>query len=99
MQIGRVDGSVVSTAKEPSLEGRKLLIVRFLDVNAKETGDYVVAIDAVNAGAGDVVLIATGSSARLTEVTKDRPSDAVIIAIIDSWDIGGDVKWRKSDGA
>ncbi len=97
MQIGRVDGSVVSTAKEPSLEGRKLLIVRLLDVDAQETGDYVVAIDAVNAGNGDVVLVATGSSARLTEITKDRPSDAVIIAIIDSWDIGGDVKWLRSE--
>ena len=97
MQIGRVDGAVVSTAKEPSLEGRKLLIVRLLDVDAQETGDYVVAIDAVNAGNGDVVLVATGSSARLTEITKDRPSDAVIIAIIDSWDIGGDVKWRRSE--
>jgi len=96
MQIGRVDGSVVSTAKEPSLDGRKLLIVRFLDTEANDTGDYVVAIDAVNAGPGDIVLVATGSSARLTEVTKDRPSDAVIIAIIDSWDIGGDVKWRNS---
>lgn len=97
MQIGRVDGSVVSTAKEPSLEGRKLLIVRLLDVDAQDTGDYVVAIDAVNAGNGDVVLVATGSSARLTEITKDRPSDAVIIAIIDSWDVSGVVKWRRSE--
>lgn len=97
MQIGRVDGSVVSTAKEASLEGRKLLIVRLLDPDANDTGDYVVAVDAVDAGVGDVVLVATGSSARLTEATKDRPSDAVIIAIIDSWDIGGETKWRMSD--
>jgi microcompartment protein CcmK/EutM len=97
MQIGRVAGSVVSTAKEPSLEGRKLLLVHTLDGDAKPTGDYVVAIDAVDAGVGDVVLVATGSSARLTEITRDRPSDAVIIAIVDSWDIHGEVKWRKSD--
>lgn len=98
MQIGRVDGTVVSTAKEPTLEGRKLLVVRLLDLDAHETGDYVVAIDAVGAGAGDVVLVATGSSARMTEATRDRPSDAVVIAIVDSWDVDGEVKWRKGDG-
>lgn len=96
MQIGRVAGTVVSTAKEPTLEGRKLLVVKFLDVDAKETGGYAVAVDAVGAGVGEVVLVATGSSARLTEATRDRPSDAVIMAIVDSWDIDGTVKWRKA---
>lgn len=96
MNLGRVAGSVVATAKEPSLEGRKLLVVKILDIAAKETGGYVVAIDAVNAGAGDVVLVATGSSARLTEATRDRPSDAVIMAIVDSWDIQGEVKYKKA---
>jgi microcompartment protein CcmK/EutM len=95
MHVGRVVGTVVSTAKEPSLEGRKLLIVRLLDLDAKETGAYIVAIDAVSAGNGDVVLVATGSSARLTEATKDRPADAVIMAIVDSWDIGGVTKWKR----
>lgn len=95
MQIGRVMGTVVSTAKEPSLEGRKFLVVRILDVEAKETGGYVVAVDAVGAGIGEVVLVASGSSARLTEATRDRPSDAVIMAIVDSWDIDGVIKWRK----
>ena len=51
---------------------------------------------AVGAGVGEVVLVASGSSARLTEATRDRPSDAVIMAIVDSWDIDGAVKWRKS---
>ncbi len=97
MQIGRVAGTVVSTAKEPTLEGRKLLVVRILDLDAKETGAYVVAVDAVGAGVGEVVLIAQGSSARLTEATRDLPSDAVIMAIIDSWDIEGRTQWRKSD--
>lgn len=95
MQIGRVAGTVVSTAKEPTLEGRKLLVVKILDIEAKETGGYVVAVDAVGAGIGEVVLVASGSSARLTEATRDRPSDAVIMAIVDSWDIDGAVKWRK----
>lgn len=97
MQIGRIAGTVVSTAKEPSLEGRKLLVVKILDVDAKETGGYVVAVDAVGAGFGEVVLVASGSSARLTEATRDRPSDAVIMAIVDSWDIDGAVKWRKHE--
>lgn len=97
MQIGKVAGTVVSTAKEPTLEGRKLLIVRTLDLEAKETGGYVVAVDAVEAGMGDVVLYATGSSARMTEATKNRPNDAVIMAIVDSWDVGGEVKYRKSE--
>lgn len=98
MQLGRVDGAVVSTAKEKTLEGRKLLVVRLVDLDAKDTGAYVVAVDAVGAGLGDVVLVASGSSARMTEATRDRPSDAVIMAIVDSWDVGGDVRWRKSDG-
>ena len=97
MQIGRIAGTVVSTAKEPSLEGRTLLVVKVLDVDAKETGGYVVAVDAVGAGVGEVVLVASGSSARLTEATRDRPSDAVIMAIVDSWDIDGAVKWRKHE--
>ena len=96
MQIGRVVGTVVSTAKEPSLEGRTFLVVRILDVEAKETGAYVVAVDAVGAGVGEVVLVASGSSARLTEATRDRPSDAVIMAIVDAWDIDGTIKWRKN---
>ncbi|GMV95407.1 MAG: hypothetical protein AMXMBFR82_51850 [Candidatus Hydrogenedentota bacterium] len=98
MQIGRVAGTVVSTAKEATLEGRKFLVVRILDLDAKDTGAYVVAVDAVGAGVGEVVLVASGSSARLTEATKDRPSDAVIMAIVDSWDVEGQTKWRKHDG-
>ena len=97
MQLGRVAGTVVSTAKEASLEGRKFLVVRFLDLDAKETGAYVVAIDAVGAGLGDVVLVASGSSARMTEATRDRPNDAVVMAIVDSWDVEDQIKWRKSD--
>lgn len=97
MQLGRVVGTVVSTAKEPSLEGRKLLVVRILNLDAAETGAYVIAVDAVSAGRGEVVLVATGSSARLTEATRDRPSDAVIMAIVDSWDVEGRVKWRKHE--
>ncbi len=97
MQLGRVIGTVVSTAKEPTLEGCKLLIVNTLDLDAKETGGYVVAVNAVGAGVGEVVLFAQGSSARMTEATHNRPSDAVIMAIVDSWDVDNHVKLRKSD--
>lgn len=91
MKLGKVIGSVVSTRKDPSLESLKLLIVENLTPVLEREGGYVVAIDSVGAGVGEVVLYATGSSARLTAVTKDRPVDAVIMAIVDSFDIDGRV--------
>ncbi|MCC6928576.1 MAG: EutN/CcmL family microcompartment protein [Gemmatimonadaceae bacterium] len=91
MKLGKVIGSVVSTRKDPSLESLKLLIVENLAPSLEREGGYVVAIDSVGAGVGEVVLYATGSSARLTAVTKDRPVDAVIMAIVDSFDIDGSV--------
>lgn len=91
MKLGKVIGSVVSTRKDPSLESLKLLIVENLTPTLEREGGYVVAIDSVGAGVGEVVLYATGSSARLTAVTKDRPVDAVIMAIVDSFDIDGRV--------
>ncbi len=87
MKMGRVVGSVVSTRKDPSLQSLALLIVENLTTTLEREGGYVVAVDSVGAGRGEVVLYATGSSARLTAVTKDRPVDAVIMAIVDSFDI------------
>ena len=95
MLLGRVAGTVVSSRKEPLIEGWKLLLVRQLDADNHEAGGYVVAADAVGAGVGEVVLYATGSSARQTEVTRDRPCDAVIMAIVDTWEIGGNEVFRK----
>ena len=95
MLLGRVAGTVVSSAKEETLEGLKFLVIKQLDVEESETGGYVVAADAVGAGVGEVVLYATGSSARQTLVTKDRPCDAVVMAIVDTWEVGGDVKYVK----
>jgi microcompartment protein CcmK/EutM len=77
------------------MEGMKLLVVRQLDADNSETGSYVVAVDAVGAGEGEVVLYASGSSARQTELTRDRPVDAVIMAIVDSWDVGGEDRYHK----
>ena len=89
MKLGRIVGTVVSTRKDPSLDSLKLLIVENLTTELAREGGYVVAIDSVGAGLGEVILYATGSSARLTACTKDRPVDAVIMAIVDSFDVEG----------
>ena len=95
MLIGRVIGTVVSNRKDPKIEGLKFLLVRQVDVDVKDLGGYVVAADAVGAGMGEYVLYATGSSARQTVQTDKRPIDAVIMAIIDQWEIGGRLKYHK----
>jgi microcompartment protein CcmK/EutM len=95
MHLGRVAGTIVASHKDEMLEGMKFLVVRQLDVNNEETGGYVVAVDAVGAGVDEVVMYASGSSARQTVLTKDRPCDAVIMAIVDTWEVHGDTKYRK----
>ena len=89
MKLGKIVGSVVSTRKDKSLESLKLLVVENLTTGLEREGGYVVAVDSVGAGIGEVILYATGSSARLTSVTKDRPVDAVIMGIVDSFDLDG----------
>ena len=95
MNLGKVVGTVVATRKETSLDGLKFMLVKHVDPDGKETGGQVVAVDSVGAGPGELVLICTGSSARQTNATKDRPCDAVIMAIVDSWEIGGVDKYKK----
>jgi len=95
MLIGKVVGTVVSSRKDPKIEGLKFLLVRQVDVDLKELTGYVVAADAVGAGIGEYILYATGSSARQTVVTDKRPIDAVIMAIIDQWEVGGRLKYHK----
>lgn len=95
MLLGRVIGTVVSSTKEQELNGLKLLLVRGADVEGKANGPLVVAIDAVGAGLGEVVLYASGSSARQTRVTKDRPVDATIMAIVDSIELEGRQTYTK----
>ncbi len=96
MLIARVIGTTVSTVKDEKLTGRKLLIVRQTDETGSPVGKPYVAIDTVDAGIGDLVLTAAGSSARQTAVTKDTPVDAVIMAVIDSLEVEGKVVFRKS---
>ena len=89
MLIAKVIGTTVATIKDPKLEGRKLLICRETDETGKPTGKPYVAVDTVNAGVGELVLTAHGSSGRQTAITKDTPVDAVIMAVIDSLQVDG----------
>ena len=87
MFLGRVIGTVWSTKKDEQLVGAKFLIVQELDLDLKEKDRIVVAVDSVGAGDGEVVLVASGSSSRMTTFTKDKPVDAVIMAIVDKLDV------------
>jgi microcompartment protein CcmK/EutM len=96
MTLGRVVGTVVATRKEERLQGFKLQVVETIGLDLKPTGAFTVAVDAVGAGVGEIVLTAAGSSARLTDVTDRKPVDAVILAIVDSMETGGTVRYDKA---
>ena len=96
MLIAKVVGSAVATIKDENLNGTKLLVIREADIHGEPTGKPLVAIDTVDAGSGDLVLIASGSSARQTLITKERPVDAVIMAILDSLEVNGEITYRKT---
>ena len=93
MNLGKVVGTVVSTRKEPVLDGIRFLLVRLVDVDGKETSSFVVAADAMGAGPGEMVLTAAGSSARQTTMTDKKPVDNVIMAIVDTWEVDGKTKY------
>jgi len=93
--LGKVIGTLVASRKEPTLEGLTLLVVRACDVDGTPNGSIAIAVDAVGAGLGEVVLYCSGSSARQTQVTKDRPVDAVIMAIVDQIAINGESRFIK----
>ena len=95
MFIGRVVGTVVATRKESSLDGLTFLLVQRTAPNGELSEHFVVAADAVGAGVGDLVLYAAGSSARQTEVTKDRPVDTTVMAIVDLVEEEDDFAYRK----
>jgi microcompartment protein CcmK/EutM len=96
MLIVRVIGTTISTIKDEKLQSRKLMVVQQSDEFGKGSGKPFVAIDSVDAGIGDLVLTASGSSARQTTITKDTPVDAVIMAVIDSLNVEGKETYRKS---
>jgi microcompartment protein CcmK/EutM len=95
MQLAEVIGTVVATRKESTLSGIKLLVLKTVDLDRTPLGQYLVAADAVGAGRGEVVLYAAGSSARLTEITRDRPVDAVVMAIVDNLEVDGRFIYEK----
>jgi microcompartment protein CcmK/EutM len=95
MNLGKVVGTVVSTRKEPVLDGIRFLLVRLIDVDGKDTSSFVVAADAMGAGPGEIVLTAAGSSARQTTMTNNKPVDNVIMAIVDTWEVEGKTKYTK----
>ena len=95
MVLGKVIGTLVATRKEPTLEGLKLLVVRACDVDGNPTGAVAIAVDAVGAGLGEVVLYAAGSSARQTQGTQNRPVDATIMAIVDQIAVDNELRYSK----
>lgn len=96
MILARVIGTVVSSHKSAKIEGIKLLLVEKIDPDTMQgKKEYTVAMDAVGAGIGEIVFFVSGSSARLTEVTAGKPSDAAIIAIVDIVEKDGRVTYRK----
>jgi microcompartment protein CcmK/EutM len=96
MRIAFVVGTVVATMKDEKLRGRKLLLVREADLAGKPTGDAFVAVDTVDAGKGELVVVTEGSSARQTGFTEGLPVDAVIIAVVDTLETGGKVSFSKA---
>lgn len=96
MELGRVEGVVVPTAKVDRLHGHKLLLVSLLKPDTKPEGGYVVAVDTVGAGAGEVVLVVRGSSARQTDRTAKVPTDTTIVGIVDSVFYRGRTVFEKS---
>ena len=95
MRIALFIGPTISTIKDEVIRGRKLLIVRNADTAGKPTGDPYIAVDTVSAGTGDLVMVTDGSSARYTNQTTNAPVDAVIVGVIDSLEMSGEVTYRK----
>lgn len=96
MILGRVIGTLVAERKDEGLLGQKLLLVKNIRIDGSDRDGFVVAVDSVGAGVGEMVLYASGSAARQTASTHEKPCDAVIMAIVDSWEVGGETVYRKT---
>lgn len=95
MQLGRIVGTVVATRRVPSTESWSLRMVETLDIHNRPTGQYVVAVDAIGVGPGEVVMVTQGSAARNSNSTASRPCDAIILAVVDTWEIEGATQYLK----
>jgi microcompartment protein CcmK/EutM len=97
MHLARVVGTLVASRKEQTLDGLKFLVIKQCDEQGQPDGSTLIAADAVGAGLDEVVLYASGSSARQTRMTDGRPVDAVIMAIVDELETGGERRYVKVD--
>lgn len=95
MKLGKIVGTVVSSQKDQKTEGLTFFVVRDLSVDMKNKASFVIAVDSVGAGVGEVVLYASGSSARQTDQTNNRPIDACVMAIVDMIDLEGELVYDK----
>jgi len=95
MILGKIIGTVVSTQMDKGIRGKKCLLVRNCDELAEEKNHYLVALDLVGAGIGELVIISQGSSARQTEMTFKKPVDAVIVGIVDMVEKEGKITFKK----
>ena len=96
MELARVEGTIVSTAKTKRLKGYKLLLVNLVEPDLKQTKNYLVAVDSVGAGEGEVVLVVRGSSARQSAELSNVPTDASIEGIVDTVEHLGMTKYQKN---
>ena len=92
MILARVVGTIVATRKDPRLEGQKLLILKPVAPDGKEESNYIIAVDTVQAGSSELVIMVSGSSARMAEGCKDKPVDATIVGIVDTVSLDSDRK-------
>jgi ethanolamine utilization protein EutN len=87
MKLVKVIGSLTSTVKDQSLEGFKLLLVQSLESDLSDTDDFLIAVDTIGLGEGEIALVTTGSTAKYTEMTKSKNVDAAIVAKVDQIDL------------
>jgi microcompartment protein CcmK/EutM len=99
MFIGEVIGTVVASRKTDNMDGLPLRIVRRIAVDGTPSETYIVAVDVVGADNGELVLVASGSPARQTHLTDARPCDAVIMAIVDTWQTDNQIQYMKDANA
>lgn len=97
MFIAEVIGTVVATRKSPNMDNLPLRVVRRMTTEAQPTDSYTVAVDVVGASEGELVLVTSGSAARNTHLTDMRPVDAIILAIVDTWQVNDRVKYMKAE--
>ncbi len=96
MILAKVTGTVVASQKAAKMEGVKLLLLEKIDpISLKGKNDFVVAMDGVGAGKGEIVFYVSGSSARLAEITLGLPTDATVVAIVDVIEQNGSYTYQK----